>query len=209
MSERKIPVVKGGPGAFVIVETETLAEYVYAAALDNGLKTIVNGGATKLANVKDAKDEAEAAAFREAAIAKAQERVAAMMIGAAKPIKLGRAAAVKGPSGAVMTEARRIARQLIKDTLKANGLKVSHYSASEITAKANELLADPEQGPGFIKMAEENLAKRETTTIKLDLSTLAEDPNLVAKAEEAKLKKKAGTLSATQAGKVAPRATKH
>ena len=201
MTVLNIPVTKAG-NATITVETDQLPERIYVSALTKGLHTLINGGATKLANVKDAKTDEEKAEFARLATEKAQERVAAMY---SNTLKLGREAAVKGPSGAVMTEARRIARDLIKQMIKDSGGKVSHYAASEITKAANELLADPAQGPGYIAMAEENLASRTKKGIEFDLTKLHEDPALVAKTEEAKLKKKAGVLSAATAGKVAPR----
>lgn len=208
MTAINIPVTKAG-NKTIAVETDQLHERVYIAALTKGLKDLANGGATNIANVKDAKTEEEKARFETAAIEKAKERVAQMYTGT---LRLGREAAVKGPSGAIMTEARRIARDLIKQLIKDSGGKVSHYAASEITKAANELLADPDQGPGYIKMAEDNLAARTKKDIKFDVTKLVEDPGKVAAAEEAALKKKAGVLSAATAGKVAPRvspAVKH
>lgn len=205
MTVLSIPVTKAG-NKTVTVETDQLPERIYVSALTKGLHNLLNGGATKLANAKDGKTDEEKAEFAAAAIAKAEERIAAMY---ANTLKLGREAAVKGPSGAVMTEARRIARDLIKQMIKDSGGKVSHYAASEITKAANELLADPEQGPGFIAMAEENLTARTKKNINFDMGKLHEDPILIAKAEEAANKKKAGVLSAATAGKVAPRVVKH
>jgi len=141
MTALNIPVTKAG-NATITVETDQLPERIYVSALTKGLHTLINGGATKLANVKDAKTDEEKAEFAKLATEKAQERVAAMY---SNTLKLGREAAVKGPSGAVMTEARRIARDLIKQMIKDSGGKVSHYAASEITKAANELLADPAQ----------------------------------------------------------------
>ena len=202
-----VPVTKGN--TTINIDTEILPEKYYVAALTSGLKTLVNGGTTKIIKPKVQTPEAMAAYHAEA-IAKAQERVEAMMAG---KLKVGRAAAEAGPSGAVMTEARRLARQLVKDTLREAGQKVSHYKASEITAAANQLLASPD-GKSLITQAEENLTSRKPV-VKVDISKIKEDPELIAKdlaAKEAKAEAKAagaGVLSAKQAGKVAPRATKH
>ena len=205
MSIRHIPVIKGGKGATVSVDTDALPEQYYEAALDSGLKVLVNGGTTKITKPADVTDVEQMNAFHAAATAKAEERVLAMMAGT---LKLGRSAAVKGPSGAIMTEARRIARQLIKDTMKAQNIRVTHYAASEITKMANDLLADPEQGPLFLKQAENNLAERKSTNIKLNFAAYSEDPALVKKAEEEKLARKAGILSAAKAGKPAARVSR-
>jgi hypothetical protein len=205
MSIRKIPVIKGGTGAFVEIESDSIPSEIYAHALDTGLKTLVNGGATKITIAKEESDPEKIAAYHAAAKAKADERVQAILTGT---LKLGKGAgATKGPAGAVLIEARRIARDYIKQALKDHNLKVSHYSASEITTKANELLAS-DSGPGLIKIAEENLATRGKSAIVVDVTSLKEDPALVAKDEEKTLARKAGTLSKTQAGKVAPRVSK-
>lgn len=204
MTILQIPVTKAG-NKTIAVDTDTLHEKVYVAALASGIKTLVNGGATKLANVKDATTDEEKADFEAKAVAKAEERVAQMIAGT---LKIGRAAAVKGPSAQVITEARRLARDLIRQAIKDAGGKVSHYSASEITSHANALLNDPDSGPGLITKAEENLEARTKSNIKIDASKIKEDPELVAKAEKAKQEKKAGVLSAAKAGKVAPRISK-
>ena len=43
--------------------------------------------------------------------------------------------------GPVRTECLRIARKLVKDELKAQGIKVSHVEASEITRAAKDLIS--------------------------------------------------------------------
>jgi hypothetical protein len=45
-------------------------------------------------------------------------------------------------NGAVMTLARYHARETIKRELKAQGLKLAHYEASELTRKANRYIED-------------------------------------------------------------------
>lgn len=203
MAELNIPVVKGKGS--VPIDTDAVPENYYKEALLQGFKTIVNGGMSKITKETYPVPEELAAAAMEVA----HSRVAAMMEG---KLKLGRSAAPKGPSGAVMTEARRLARQLVKDTLRAQGHKVSHYSSGDITEAANAVIADLTGKPGdLIAMAEVNLASRGKVELKIDLGkVISEDPKLVAKAEEAKILKKAkGPISAKQAGKVAPRQHVH
>lgn len=205
-TDLKIPVVKGGTGAYVLVNTERVDIRIYTAALAAGFKLLANGGASKITKPADEDDKEAMDKFHKAAVAKAEERVLAMYDGS---LKLGRGAGtVKGPSGAVTNEARRIARQLVKDALRENGLRVSHFSASEITAQANAMLTDSEVGPGLFRMAEENLNKRTSTNVKVDIGKMKADPKLVAKAEERKAVAKAGQLSAAKASKVAPRVSK-
>lgn len=205
MSELHIPVVKGKSS--VTIDTEAIDDVYYESALFQGLKVLVNGGATKI--VKPSVETPEAMAeYHEAAIAKAQERVLGMLKGADKPLKLTSRGAKSdtGPGAKVMTEARRIAKALVKDMMKAAGIKQSGVSASEITRAANAVI---ESDPSIIKMAEDNLANRAAPPKGIDISTLGikEDPKLVAKAKAKKAEAvPAGVLSKTQAGKVAPRA---
>ena len=110
-----------------------------------------------------------------------------------------------GTTGAVMTEARRLAKALVKDEIKRKGLKVSHFEASEITKAAN-LYLESEMGAKLIEKAKANLAEREAIKLgeAIDItSVISESPKLVAAAEAKK--SKSGTLSAKQAGKVKQR----
>lgn len=189
--------LKNGAGN-VDVELRLLPDDVYAEALMQGLKLLAERGMSKL--TKEAyPDEAE----RKAAIkAKAEANVQDMYAG---KTKITGQVKVKKASGAVMTEAMRLARNLVKDAMKANKIKISHVKASEITAAAKQLL---DADPSILVTAEANLATREATPIKINIAALIkEDPTLVAKDEARKAEAKASKpLSAKQAGKVAPRA---
>lgn len=125
---------------------------------------------------------------------------------------LGKAKGAK-VSGAVATEALRLAKLMVKQCIKDQKQKVGAYSAKEITEYAKKVL---EGNPELIKKAEENLAARagDMKGVKgLDIFALAGDK---AKSEEVKAKpkvppkkKEAGDkppLSAKQASMVAPRA---
>lgn len=190
MSLLAIAITKGK--ASIEIETDDLPEDVYREALIQGLKVLLNRGMSKI-TVAAYSDKADpAAAVKEAAMVKAAENVIAVKAG---DIKFTGSAKTKKVPGAVMTEARRLAKNLIKDAMKAQGIKISHVKASEITKAANSLLDD---SPEIIAQAEANLAEREKAPIKIDLKALIkEDPELVAKAEARKSKK--GTLSAKQA----------
>ena len=180
------------------VDTARLPDDVYREALMQGLKVIAERGMSKL--TKEAyPDETE----RKGAIkAKAEANVQDMYDG---KVKITGAKTVKKASGAVMTEAMRLARNLIKDAMKANKIKISTVKASEITKAAKAYI---ETNPSIIATAEENLKKREETPMTLDIKSLIKvDPELVAKDEAKKSKAKADKpLSKAQAGKVAPRA---
>lgn len=173
------------------VDLAKVPDDVYKEALIQGFKVLLNRGASKVTaaaypNAEELKAEAMAVAAKQLE-----------MVYEGK-IKLTGGKAKKA-SGAVMTEARRIAKAMVKDAIKAAGGKVSHYEASEITKAANALL-ETEQGKEIIAQAETNLKEREKTPIALDItSIISESPKLVAKAEEEKAKKKS-QLSAKQAG---------
>ena len=85
----------------------------------------------------------------------------------------------------------RIARLLVKDALKRAGEKVSHYAAKEITTAAAEVL-NGEQGAEIMKQAEQAIKEREAKekALKIDLTALKPDKELVKKAEDKKAKAK-------------------
>lgn len=198
MSELKIAITKA-KGEFVTIDSDKLPDDVFKAALELGLKTLVNRGTSKITKTLYP-DEAE---LKAAAIAKANEQVELIMT---SKIRFTGTKKAKGASGAVMTEARRLAKNLVKDQIKAAGLKISHYEASEITKAANALL-DSDTGPSIIEQAKANLAERENIKPALDITALiAPSAKKVAAAEAKKAEKK--PLSAKQAGKTAPRAKK-
>lgn len=187
----KIPVVKAK--TFIEVNTGDLPEHVYREALVQGLKVLVNRGMTKL--TKEAYPEPEA--LQAAAMEKAEETVQNMYDG--KIRIMGGAKSDKVPRE-VMTEARRIARTLVKDELKRSGVKVSYVESSEITKAANALLAD---NPAIIAQATEEVEKRAKTKVKIDVGTIPISAKRKAAAEARKADK---VLSAAKAGKVATRA---
>lgn len=180
------------------VDTAKLPDDVYREVLMQGLKVIAERGMSKL--TKEAyPDEAERKqAIKDKALANVQD----MYDG---KTKVTGAAKAKKASGAAMTEAMRIARNLVKDAMKANKIKISTVKASEITKVAKQLI---DSDPSILATAEENLKQREATPVKLDIKSLIHvDPELVKKDAEKKAKAAADKpLSKTQAGKVAPRA---
>jgi hypothetical protein len=189
--------LKNGAGS-VDVDVRFLPDDVYREALLQGLKVIAERAMSKI--TKEAyPDEAER---RGAIKVKAEANVEDMYAG---KVKITGAVTVKKASGAVMTEAMRLARNLVKDAMKANKIKISTVKASDITVAAKALIAND---PSIVTTAEANLAKRAETPIKLDIMSLVKvDPELVAKAQAKAAKAKADKpLSKTQAGKVAPRA---
>lgn len=189
--------LKNGAGS-IEVDTGALPEDVYREALLQGLKVLAERNMSKLTKTAYPDDTERKAAIK----AKAEANVQDMYAG---KVKLTGQAKVKKASGAVMTEAMRLARNLVKDAMKANKIKISHVKASEITAAAKALL---EQDPSILATAEANLKAREATPAKIDIKSLIHvDPALVAKDEAKRAEAKASKpLSAKQAGKIAPRA---
>jgi hypothetical protein len=208
MAELNIPITKAG-NKTIKVDTDSIPEEMFKMALEEGLKVMLN---KKMSKVKSAKGLSEADV--------AKEQAAAMEIAGknledilANKMKKGRAAGASKVAGVVMTEARRLAKEVIKNEIRAAGMKVSHIEASQITALANELLKTDES---YIKQAEANIEQRKAKVnddkdaamaLLQKLGGIAESPKLVAKAEKEAAAKKA-TLSKTQAGKVAPRKAK-
>lgn len=180
------------------IDTARLPDDVYREVLMQGLKVIAERNMSKLTKEAYPDEDQRKQAIHDKALANVQDMYEGK-------IKITGAAKVKKASGAVMTEAMRLARNLVKDAMKANKIKISTVKASEITKAAKLLI---ESDPSIVATAEENLKQREQTPIKIDIASLIKaDPALVAKAEAKAAEAKANKpLSAKQAGKVAPRA---
>lgn len=194
MAMLQIPITKA-KGKFVEIDTDQIPQDVFTEAVLQGLKVLANRGTSKItkAAYPDA-DELSAAA-----VEKANEQVELIMT---SKIKFTGQKKSAGISGAVRTEAMRLAKALVKDELKRAGYKISHIEASEITKVAKEYL---EASPELFEQAKANIEARAAVKVgaKLDIKSLVkESPKLV---EKANARKKAGTLSATQAGKVKTR----
>jgi len=179
-------------------ETDNLPEHVYIAAMREGLKHYANRGMSKITK----KEYPNPEELKAAALEQGKKNMEAILAGNIRIV--GQPKAGKIP-GAVMTEARRLARNLVKDEIKRAGLKVSHFEAKEITKAANAIL---ENDDSLIKQAQENLEKRAATPVKIDIKGLIkESPDKVKAAEEKKAKARAtAAQSKTQAGIVQPRA---
>lgn len=201
MAKVKVPVTKGK--GYIEVDTASpdkggdLPDAVYQEAVLQGLKVLFNRGMSKL--TKEAFDGDEEK-LKAAAMEQAEINLAAIREG---KIKYTGQKASK-VSGEVKTEARRLARNLVKDEMKRQNIKVSHVESSEITKAANALL-DSEQGEAIIKQATENIAERQKTKIAIDVTAIPISTKKVQKAEKEKAERKAAT-SAAKAGKVQVRA---
>jgi hypothetical protein len=192
----QVPVTKGK--TTIEVDDIALSDDVMREVILQGLKVLMNRGTSKI--TKEAYPDPEE--MKAAAVKAAEVQAEALKAG---KIKFSGSAKVKKASGAVMTEARRIARNMVKDSMKEQGLKISHFEASEITAAANALL---EADPTIVETAKVALEERAKKPIAIDIKSLVkESPKLVQKALDKKSKAKADApLSKTQAGKTQPRA---
>lgn len=191
--------LKAGAGE-VGVDTAKVPDPIYQEALMLGFKAIAERAMSKI--TKEAyPDEAQ----RKAAIAaKAEKNIQDMYDGKTKISGQTKSKASKTDK-AVHTEAMRLARNLVKDAMKANKIKISTVKASEITRVATQYV---EQNPSILETAKANLAAREAIPVTIDIKSMIHvDPALVAKEDAKKAKAKADKpLSATQAGRTVPRA---
>lgn len=197
MTDLTIAITKGKSS--VTINTDELPEEVYKEALIQGLKVLLNRGMSKI--TKETYPNAEE--LKAAAMAKAESNVTDAKAG---KVKITGGKAKSGVSGVVMTEARRLARNLVKDEMKRQGIKISYVEASEITKAANALIADD---PTILETAKANLEERAKVPVKINVASIPISAKKKAAAEKAKAEKK-GQLSAKQAGmttKVKPQAT--
>jgi hypothetical protein len=215
MGVLNIPVVKAG-GKTIAIDTDTdLDDRMFKLALEEGLKVLINSKMSKI-TAQSKLEGAELEASQAAAMEIAEKNLAAIKSGEFKKGGRGASASSTKVPREVMTEARRLAKEVIKNEIRAAGMKISHVEPRDITAAANNLL---ETDPSYIEQAKANIEARnvvapvatdDPTVVAAAKSKLAslglsgESPKLLAAAEERKAKSKA-VLSATQAGKAAPR----
>lgn len=198
MATLKVPVSKTGTS--LEVDVDLIPQDAFAIVVMEGLKVLLGKKMSKITVAKLEGADLEKA--QQAALEVAKANLDDIM---ADKVKQGRAAAkTKGVPGAVMTEARRLAKAVVKDQIRAANIKISTVKASDITAAANSLI---DTDSSYIEEAKANLEKRAQVAPVLDIKALiVPDAKLVARAEAKKAAaKKDGTLSAKQAGKVQPR----
>lgn len=183
----QVPIVKAK--TTLSINTADIPDDVYQYALMLGLKALANRGMTTITGQSDD--------ARAKALEKGKENLEAIKAGKVRMIGVAKA---KGGDREVTTEARRIARIEVKEAIRKNGGKISHYSTRDITAAADALIAST---PRITEEARENVKKRHEATTTVDIASLIKaDPKLVAKAEAKKKPKKGEPISATQAGLV-------
>lgn len=196
-----VPVTKAG-NSTLDIDTDKLPDDMYKLAMAEGLKVLLNKGMSKITTAK--LEGEELAKAQAAALAQGEKNAEALRSGT---LKVGRGSSkTKGIPGVVMTEARRLAKAVIKDLMRAEKIKISAVPAKEITEAANKLL---EVDSSFIAQATANIkARDEAPKPAIDIKSLVkESPDLLAKLADKKAADKASApLSAKQAGKPVARA---
>ena len=202
MASMNIKVTKAGKS--LEVNLQDLPDEAYQFVLQKGLEALLNARMSKVLT-KDLEGEKLAEA-QAAALKIAEENLANLQAGKITKARGGAKDANGNKVAAnVMTEARRLAKEVVKNEIRAAGMKISHVEASVITKAANELIA---ADPSFIENAKANIEARSAVKSAINIADLVhESPKLVAKAEAAKAERKT-QLSAKQAGKAAPRKKK-
>lgn len=200
-----IPVTKGKAGIEICVDD--LPADVYKEVLIQGLKHFIN---TSMGDIKTTGlDEKEAATAAKVAMDKAEENAEKLYTG---KIRMSKGTRTK-VSGEVKTEAMRLARLIIKQAIRDEGGKVSHYAAANISEAAKEWLETTEEGKECMAQAKANVESRHALdkASKIDVSGIKADPALAKKAEEKAAKAK-GAKKASKApvpGKAKPAAHAH
>lgn len=199
----KIEVTKGKQT--IEIGTKEVPDAVYFEALRQGFKVLLNRGMTKITK----ETYPDAAELQAAAMAKAMLTF--------EDMKAGKIRIVGGKSkvsGAVKTEAMRIARALVKDELKRQKIKISYVDAKDITEAAENILRANPEIMDKAKLAVE-AREAEAAKLKEGLAQIV-TPGMVnvakkAKVDKAQAEEKAkakAALSATQAGITAQRPPK-
>jgi hypothetical protein len=209
MDTLQIRIPKAGKSIEIDADTvNSLDPSIFQEIIVAGLEALLNKrmskitGVTKLEGAEKA--DAQASAFKIA-----NENLAKLKAGESLTRKK-----TEGPklSAQVRAEAMRLARMIIKDSIREAGMRVSEVETKVITEAAKQYLAG-EGGPALIAQAEANLAKKPKVETKIDLSALgvAVSPKLVAKlkAEKAERKTQGSAASAGRVTRRGQRPTAH
>lgn len=205
----KIKVAKAGQD--VEIFWDELSNDVKMHIIEHGLGKVLNAATAKVTKTTqpDA-DKLKAEAYN----------LAMKKLDSLKAGTIGRKKAASGASGKVMTEARRLAKIIIKAAIKEAGGKISDYEAKEITEAANEYI---KENPDVIKKAEASIASAEavakgskidTSKIKVSSTKVAAREKKNAEARKASADKAAGkpgpqaSAIIQRAGKPTPMAAK-
>lgn len=183
------------------IDSSKLSDELYREAVRLGLKAMMERGLAK--HTKNNTSSAEDLAAKTKALSDANYSA---LLDGSYALTAKKGAKKSTMSTEVRTEAMRIAKNIVKDKIKASKQKISHFKPSDITAAAKQVL---EAMPQIVDQAKANIAARGTVdgVATLDISKLIHaDEKQVAKVEKERAERKADRqLSAKQAGKVKPR----
>jgi hypothetical protein len=165
------------------------------AIIQAGAEKIVQAATAKFTKANQ-KDEQELEASAKQA---AEAKLADIHAGKWKP---GRKASAGKVAGVVMTEARRLAKNIVKAQIKAAGQRISDYEAKAITEAANLYLSEHEE---LIAQASASIeaSKALASQAAVDVKAIPVSAIKVAKNNEKKAAAKAAT-AAKNAGKPGP-----
>ena len=205
MSELQIPIAKGGKGCvFTISDVDEwfggLSPETQLDIIARGAKDALNSRMTKpteglgaSTQLEKAGDTAGLSKLREAALEQAQKNFDDLTAG--RLVK--KTASKSSEKREVITRAVAMAREIVRNEMRKNGIKFSQVKASVVTAAATKLV---EADPRYIEQAKAAIEAAKTVEATIDVASLIHiDPELVAKAEKKNAERKAGT-SAKQAG---------
>lgn len=173
------------------VEFDELPGDVQQYIVEQGLSKLLNSATAKVTKANEP-DETKLA---EQALGLANKKLDSLKAGSFKRTTKSDG---KVP-GVVMTEARRLAKNIVKAGIKAAGQRISDYEAKAITEAANAYLA---QHPELIETAKASIeaSSSVTSAAAVDIAGIPISAEKVAKNEEKKAKAKAET-AAKNAGK--------
>jgi hypothetical protein len=171
---------------------------VYKACLKLGARQLMNSGMSKITK-KECGDDLEV--MKAKAMAKARDNLEAMYNGTIKLPNSAKTKKIKVPAE-VLTEARRMAKAMVKDELKRNGIKLKYVAAKDITYAANQYL-ESEAGRELIPQAQEAIDARKSKKARPSVANIHLDQKLVqADKDKAAQAKEQATEAESQAGRV-------
>jgi hypothetical protein len=199
MAIYSVPVKGGGK---IDIDTEKLNDDMFAALVYEGLAVVLSKGPGASKITKG--NYANASEYEAAGVASAEKQRDVLYAGEYAP--RGTKKAKTGVPAAVMTEARRRAKNLLKDQYKRDGGKPSQVDGKDWTIAANLYLETPD-GVAIIAEVKEIMAQSKTKPAAVPSNILAgikPSEKLIAKAEKKKAEAKVDKdqASAKQAGKV-------
>jgi hypothetical protein len=173
------------------IDSDWFNPEVQARIFEEGLSKMLNAATAKLTKelVPDDNDRADQA------LALVEKKLEGLREGR---LTAKRATGAKVPA-AVMAEARRLAKNIIKASIKAAGRKISDFATKQVTEKANLYISEH---PELLEQAAAAVtaAQMVTAGVEVDVTDLTPDAKLVAKREEKNAAKRKET-EARQAAK--------